>query len=272
MNIQISLSNKKVLRGIIKSPGDHIRAGIILVHGIGEHIQRYSHWIDRFNEKGIGVVGVDLPGHGLSDGKRGNIKSYSLTDEMIDFLLIEHKKTFPGIPVFIYGHSMGGGIVLQYLLHKNPEINGAIVTSPWLRLAFEPAKIKLILARIMKNLLPSVTLPSGLVVSHLSHDQKVVDGYFADRLNHDRISFNLFYNAVTAADYSLKHAGDLKIPLLLMHGTGDQVNSVQGSRDFAAESKVTELKLWEGGYHELHNELFKDEVFAYLMSWLEKKI
>lgn len=272
MNIQIILRNKQVLRGIIKSPGDHIRAGIILVHGIGEHIQRYSHWIERFNENGIGVVGVDLPGHGLSDGKRGNIKSYSLTDEMIDFLLTEHKKTFPGIPVFIYGHSMGGGIVLQYLLHKNPEINGSIVTSPWLRLAFEPARIKLVLARIMKGLWPSLTLPSGLVISHLSHDQKVVDAYFADPLDHDRISFNLFFNAVKAADYSLKHAGNLKIPMLLMHGTGDQINSVQGSIDFAAKSKMTELKLWDGGYHELHNELFKDEVFEYIMSWLEKKI
>jgi alpha-beta hydrolase superfamily lysophospholipase len=272
MNIQIRLSNKQLLHGIIKSPGDHIRAGIILVHGIGEHIQRYSHWIDRFIEKGIGVVGVDLPGHGLSDGKRGNIKSYSLTDEMIDFLLIEHKKTFPGIPVFIYGHSMGGGIVLQYLLQKNPAINGAIVTSPWLRLAFEPSRIKLIFARIIKNLLPSITQPSGLVASHLSHDQKVVDAYLADPLNHDKISANLFYNASAAADYSLQHAGDLKIPLLMMHGTDDQINSVQGSRDFAAKSKMTELKIWEGGYHELHNEIFKDEVFAYLMSWLEKRI
>jgi alpha-beta hydrolase superfamily lysophospholipase len=272
MNIQIKLSNGQMLRGIIKSPGENMRAGIILVHGIGEHIQRYSHWVDRFNEKGIGIIGVDLPGHGRSDGKRGNIKSYSLTDEMIDFLLAEFKKTFPGIPVFIYGHSLGGGIVLQYLLQKNPKINGAIVTSPWLRLAFEPASIKLMLARIMKKLLPSITQPSGLVVGHLSHDQKVIDDYIADPLNHNKISANLFYSAVTAADYSLLHSGDLKIPLLLMHGTDDQINSVHGSSDFAAKSKMTELKIWEGGFHELHNETFKDDVFAYIMSWLEKKI
>lgn len=272
MDIQIKLSNGQLLRGIIKSPGEHIRAGIILVHGIGEHIQRYTNWIERLNEIGIGVVGVDLPGHGKSDGKRGVLNNYSLADEMIDFLIAEFKKTFPGLPVFIYGHSLGGGIVLQYILRKNPELKGAIVTSPWLRLAFEPPRSKVVLAGIMKSLYPSLTQPSELVVSHISHDQKVVDAYIADPLNHDKISVGLFHSAITAADYSLQHAEDLKIPLLLMHGSDDQLTSPQGSRDFASKTKMAELKIWDGGYHELHNETFRDEVFAYIEKWIEKQI
>lgn len=272
MDIQIKLSNGQVLRGIIKSPGENIRAGIILVHGIGEHIQRYSHWVEKFNEKGFGIVGVDLPGHGKSDGKRGKLNSYSLTDEMLDFLIAEFKKTFPEIPVFIYGHSLGGGIVLQYILQKNPEIKGAVVTSPWLRLSFEPAKFKLVLARIMKSLLPSLVQPSGLVVSHISHDQKVVDAYISDPLNHDKISVGLLHSAITAGEYSLNHAEDLKVPLLIMHGSDDQITSPQGSREFALKTNMAEFKIWDGGYHELHNETFKDEVFSYIVNWIEKQI
>jgi acylglycerol lipase len=272
MDIQIKLSNGQVLRGIIKSPGENIRAGIVLVHGIGEHIQRYSHWVNKFNEIGIGVVGVDLPGHGKSDGTRGVLNSYSQTDEMLDFLITEFKKTFPGIPVFVYGHSLGGGIVLQYILQKQPDINGAIVTSPWLRLSFEPAKFKLVLASIMKSLLPSLVQPSELIVSHISHDQKVIDDYVSDPLNHDKISVGLFHSAIAAASYSLLHAGDLKIPLLLMHGSEDMLTSPEGSRDFAAKTKMAELKIWEGGYHELHNETFKDEVFSYIEKWTDKQI
>ena len=272
MDFQIKLSNGQVLRGIIVSPGENMRAGIILVHGIGEHIRRYSHWVEKFNEKGFGIVAVDLPGHGKSDGKRGKLNSYSLTDEMLDFLISEFKKTFPGKPVFIYGHSLGGGIVLQYILQKNPEIKGAVVTSPWLRLSFEPARIKLVLANILNSLLPSLIQSSGLIVSHISHDQKMVDAYLSDPLNHDKISVGLFHSAVTAGEYSLLHAEDLKIPLLLMHGSDDQITSPQCSRDFASKTKMAELKIWDGGYHELHNETFKDDVFSYIVKWIEKQI
>ena len=107
-------------------------------------MHRYDHWAALFNKEGIGFVGVDLPGHGRSDGKRGHIKSYALLEEMIDILLKSCSQTFPGVPIFIYRHSLGGGIVLDYILRRNPEVKGAIVTSPYLRLAFQPPKIKLL--------------------------------------------------------------------------------------------------------------------------------
>ena len=154
MDFNIKLSNGQVLSGMIQSPGENTKAVIILIHGLGEHIQRYIYWADLFKKEGFGFVGVDLPGHGRSEGKRGNIKSYALIGEMIDILLKSCNQTFPGIPVYIYGHSLGGGIVLDYLLRRKPRVKWAIVTSPWLRLSFEPARIKLIMASVMKNLLP----------------------------------------------------------------------------------------------------------------------
>jgi alpha-beta hydrolase superfamily lysophospholipase len=272
MEYNIKLSNGQLLRGMINSPGEKSRAIIILIHGVGDHIQRYKDWADLLSREGIGFTGVDLPGHGLSDGKRGHIKSYALIDEMIDILLEGVMKTFPGIPVFIYGHSLGGGMVLSYLRRRNPGIKGAVVTSPWLKLTIEPDKLKIMLVSVMKNLLPGLVQSSGLVVDHLSHDREVVDKYIADPLVHDKISVSLVASAMGAADYSLAHASDLNIPLLLMHGNEDLICSPDGSREFASKTPLAELKIWDGGYHELHNETFKNDVFAFLIDWINKKL
>ena len=270
MDFNIKLSNRQVLRGIIQSPGENTKAVIILVHGLGEHIQRYLCWAELFKREGIGFVGVDLPGHGRSEGKRGNIRNYNLLEEMIDILVGSCKKTFPGVPVYIYGQSLGGGIVLDYLLRKNPRIKGAIITSPWLRLAFEPSGTKLIMASVMRYLLPGLIQPSGLNVSHISHEENVVEKYKTDPLVHGKISVSLFHEAMNAAKYSLAHASELKVPTLIIHGSEYMICSPEGSREFAAKTGNAELKIWEGGYHELHNEPFKDDVFKYIMNWINR--
>ncbi len=271
MDFNIKLKSGLILKGMIHSPGDNTKAVVILVHGLGEHIQRYDHWADRFKKEGIGFAGVDLPGHGRSDGRRGNIKSYKQLDEMLDILIKTTLRTFPGTPVYIYGHSLGGGIVLDYLIRRNPGIKGAIVTSPWLRLSFEPPKIKVAMAGVMKYILPGLIQPSGLNVSHISHDQDVIEKYKNDPLVHGKISVSLFHGAMSAAANSLAHASELKIPTLLIHGSDDQICSPEGSREFASKNSKVELKIWDGGYHELHNEPFKDEVFRYIINWINKR-
>jgi len=272
MDFNIKLSNSQVLRGYIKSPGENLRAVVVLVHGLGEHVQRYTNWAGLFNETMIGFAGVDLPGHGRSDGKRGHIKNYSLTDEMINILLNECRKTFPGVPLFLYGHSLGGGIVLDYLIRNDQKIKGAIVTSPWLRLAFEPKPSKVKMAAIMKKIIPSLVQPSGLVVEHISHDQKVVDDYKKDPLVHRLISVSLFHSVMSAASNALKNASSFNKPLLLMHGTDDHICSPEATSEFASKAMIAELKLWEGGYHELHNDLCRHEVFSYINGWINSRL
>lgn len=270
MDFNIKLGNGQILNGIVESPGEHTKAVVILVHGLGEHIRRYSHWAELFKKEGIGFLGVDLPGHGRSPGRRGSIRSYSLTDEMLDILLKSCNQTFPGCPVYIYGHSLGGGIVLDYLLRRKPKVRGAIVTSPWLRLSFEPPKSKIVMASILKHIIPGLIQPSGLNVNHISHDTGVVEKYKNDPLVHGKISVSLFDAAMRAADYSLIHASELKTPTLLIHGSDDLITSPGGSREFAGKTGMVELKIWDGGYHELHNEPFKEEVFKYIINWIKR--
>ena len=112
------------------------RGVIALVHGMGEHVGRYRHVAEMFTEAGYAVIGFDQVGHGRTEGKRGHTKSYPALLDGIDAMLAEAKKRFPGAPIFLYGHSMGGNVTLNYVLRRKPGIVGAIVTGPWLRLAF----------------------------------------------------------------------------------------------------------------------------------------
>jgi len=270
MTYSIKLKNGQVLRGFIRTPGETVKANILFVHGLGEHINRYNEWAGLFSDAGIGFTGVDLPGHGASDGRRGHIRNFSLTDEMTGILMDHIKSTFPGIPLLLYGHSLGGVIVLDYILRKSPEINGAIVTSPWLKLAFQPGKLKLMLASVMKIIIPGLIQPSGLIPEQISQDKDIVTAYLTDNHVHDRISVSLFNGAMSAATHSLDNSHNLKVPLLLMHGKDDLITSPEGSCEFAAGTDFAELKIWEGGYHELHNEPFKHEVFQYIINWISR--
>jgi alpha-beta hydrolase superfamily lysophospholipase len=272
MDISIRLSNGQLLRGVISSPGENIKGLIIFVHGLGEHIQRYSSWIEKFRARNIGFVGFDLPGHGRSDGKRGNIKNYSLTSEMLDTLINENKKTFPGVPLFLYGYNIGGGIVIEYILKRNPEIAGAILSSPCLRLSFKPPKIKHISGRLLSGLYPSFTQKSEMDITHFSHEPGFVEEYTNDPLMQNDISVSLYNSAFEAGAYSLQNAEKLKVPVLVMHGSNDTITSPEASREFVSNASMTELKIWEGGYHELHNETFKEDVFIYVSDWIEKHI
>ncbi len=272
MDFNIKLSNGQLLKGMIQSPGENMKAVILLIHGLGEHVQRYSYWAGLFNKERIAFAGIDLPGHGRSDGRRGNIKNSRLLREVFDILINSCRQTFPGVPVFIYGHSMGGCFVLDYTIRKNPVIKGIIVTSPWLRLSFEPSQTKLFLVSIMKYLVPGLTQPSGLVEEHISHDKTAVADYKNDNLVHDKISVGLFNAVVTSAKYSLTHASELKVPALILHGSDDLITSPEASREFASKTDMAELRIWQGGYHELHNEPFKDEVFNYILEWINTRL
>ena len=123
----------------------------------------------------------------------------------------------------------------------------------------------------MKYILPGLIQPSGLNVNHISHDQNVVEKYKNDPLVHGKISVSLFHGAMSAAKYSLEHASELKVPTLLIHGSDDQICSPEGSREFASKNSKVDLKIWDGGYHELHNEPFKEDVFEYIINWMKKK-
>lgn len=204
-------------------------------------------------------------------GPRGHTPTYeALLDDIAAFSkqVDEH---YPGLPRFLYGHSMGGNLVLNYTLRRKPELRGVIATGSWLELAFQPPASQVPLGRIMNGIAPGFTQSSKLDAKGLSHDQAVVTAYMNDQLVHDKISARLFVAIYESGLWALEHAAEFPVPLLLMHGAADPITSAKASQEFAerAGDKVT-LKLWDSMYHEIHNELEKAEVFKVILDWLEK--
>jgi alpha-beta hydrolase superfamily lysophospholipase len=253
------------------APQGKPRAAIMLVHGHGEHVVRYDHVAAALTKKGYAVLGFDLRGHGKSGGPRGNTPSYKALLDDISAFSLQVDERYAGVPRFLYGHSMGGNLVINYTLRRKPDLRGVIATSPWLKLAFTPPAVQVILARVVGSITPKYFLHSPVDAANLSHDQKVVSAYEKDPLVHDIITARLLAVIHDSGLWALEHASEFPLPLLLMHGAADPITSARASREFAqkAGDKVT-LKEWDGLYHEIHNEPEQEQIFAYMLDRLEK--
>ena len=256
----------------IWKPKENILGVINLVHGFGEHSSRYDNWAKRFTNEQFAVVSCDLRGHGKSQGKQGHIPSFEQLLKDIDCLVDFSEKELPKLPTFIYGHSMGGNIVLNYITRRNKDIKAAIVTSPWLKLTYPPSKFEIIMAGLLAKIFPKFTKSSNLKSDYISSSKSEVEKYSTDPLIHDKISVKLFSEITKAGKWILKHATECKTSLLLMHGTGDKITSHKASIEFARKNEKAKLKLWEGLYHEIHNEDACCEVFDYQSEWLKKQV
>ena len=251
------------------APEGKVVAVVGLVHGHGEHGGRYSHLAQQFTDAGIAVVAMDLRGHGKSGGNRGHVPDYAFFMADMDQLLAKARELFPDAPQFLYGHSMGGNIVANYLLREKPAIQGAIISAPWLRLAFPDPAIKVFLGKIMYKLWPGLTLPTGLNTKHLSRDTEVVKAYENDPLVHAKISARLGISAMLAGEWAIENADRLTIPVLVMHGEGDQITSHKASDEFVQKAgKLATFKLWPELYHEIHNENNKKDVIQTGIDWI----
>jgi alpha-beta hydrolase superfamily lysophospholipase len=226
---------------------------------------------EAFNKAGIALLGFDQRGHGQSPGKRGDIPSYNSLLDDIAMALSSTQEQCPQVPVFLYGHSMGGNLVINYALRRKPAISGVLATSPWLKLAFEPPATQLMLARVLYRLLPGFTQASGLDVTALARDPQIGLDYQNDPMVHDRVSVRLLVEFLNAGEWALEHASEFPLPLLLVHGSADSITAASASQAFAAQAgERCKLKIWEGFYHETHNEPEKEQVIAYNLEWLEK--
>jgi acylglycerol lipase len=248
------------------------KAIIIIVHGMGEHIARYHHVAEFFNKNGFSVYGFDHRGHGKSEGKRGHTPSYEQLLKDVDVFVNKIKADNPNKNILLYGHSMGGNVCLNYLMKKSNNIKAATISAPWIKLAFEPPAIKVVLGNLMVNIYPSLTQPSGLNPNHISRDKAEVEKYINDKLVHDKISAGFFVNTYKAGYYILENPNDLKTPIFLIHGTGDQLTSHKASEEFAEKSKKVNLKIYKDLYHELHNEPEKEEVLNDVLQFFNQHI
>ena len=254
------------------TPAVPLRAVVCLTHGLGEHSGRYAHVAAALNDAGYALLGFDLAGHGKTSGLRGHTPPYDRVLDGIGRLLDEAAERYPDTPRFLYGHSLGGSLVLNYALRRRPAVAGIIATSPGLRTATPPPVWKVTMAQVMYRLWPALCMANGLELAGLARDPAVIAAYRADPLVHDRISARLGWNLLQSAAWALAHAAEFPpVPLLLVHGSADRITSADATREFA--SKVhgdCTLKIWDGFYHETHNEPEKAEVLGFMVDWLQR--
>ncbi len=254
-------------------PDSASKAVVCLVHGLGEHSGRYQHVARAFNAAGYSVLAFDLRGHGKSGGPRGHTPSEEAYISDIDCLMQTAAQQHPGKPCFLYGHSLGGLLVLFYALRRRPGVKGVISSSPALRTPLTAQKAKVLLSKTLGPVLPTVSMATGLDAGQISHDPQVIQIYRDDPLVHDRATFAMAAGMIRAIDWTWAHAADFPAPLLLMHGTGDQITYSQGSQEFAALVKVpVTVKLWEGLKHETHNEPEQQQVLACMTGWMDQQL
>lgn len=251
----------------VKNP----RAVIALVHGQGEHIGRYAHVAKWYNDHDIALIGFDQQGYGRSEGKRGHAHSMNALLDDIGLLLAQAGERYPDTPIFLYGHSLGGALALQYVIQRDPVIGGLIVTSPLIRLAFQAPALKILVGKLLRRIMPTLTLPTGLAANFISHDPAVVSAYKNDPLVHDKLSAAAGIAILEMGESLDIYSGVFSIPVLLMHGADDKITSAAATRALFGRvvGDITH-KEWPGLWHEMHNEKEKEQLFDYTLEWIKR--
>lgn len=260
------------------------RAVISLVHGYSEHGARYAHMGAALNEAGIALCTVDLRGHGKSGGKRGVIGKYPDFYGDVDALIAETRGRFPDVPHFLMGHSMGGGIALNYkfarqldcaALEPTPlnQIMGYIITAPLLRLAKAPPEFLRPLMVMLRTLAPNFTFGQKVDGRDISTLPDEARAYEEDPLVHGKLSPALALDMIHYGEAALSKAPEWRCPLLLMHGEADRVTDCNASIEFKAQTgpDVT-LKTFENAFHEIHNDISRQDVYSEIINFITAEI
>ncbi|HOQ09440.1 MAG TPA: lysophospholipase [Syntrophomonadaceae bacterium] len=251
---------------------DQVKGVVVIAHGLGEHSNRYQNLLDQMAGKGISFYALDHRGHGRSQGKRGHILSFKEYVDDLDILVQTARRENPGIPLILLGHSMGGVIAFQYALKHSQAIDGLILSSAGLMPILAVPRWQQKLVGVLAKICPGLSIPNGLDAAGLSHDQRVVDEYLNDPLVHDKVSMRWFTEFISAGQDALGRAGELTMPLLIIHGKDDPICDYRASKQTMerASSADKTLYIFDGLLHETMNETAdrRREVLAKVEQWI----
>ncbi len=251
------------------------RATIVLTHGIAEHSDCYERFADSITKHGYSVFAWDLRGHGHSEGKRGYVNRFQDFSDDLEAAIRFVKSEFWSnkLPLFLFGHSMGGLITLKLLLDHSPtHIAGLILSSPCLGLSLAVPKLKEAGAQLLAEWLPKVTLYNEINFDDLVRDQSLVRQYRADPLRHSRISPRLFTGLMATMAEVKSEAAKIQLPTLMQLAGREKIVSTSESEVYFEKlgSKKKELYVYADSYHEIYNDLDREDVIRDLIPFLEK--
>jgi alpha-beta hydrolase superfamily lysophospholipase len=250
--------------------GTSPRAAVLIVHGLGEHSGRWEHVGDHLAKAGFDAFSWDLRGFGASDGPRAWLDRWShFDDDVEDRLTAVRAAVGPGIPVVLYGHSLGGLIALGYCESERPQPDLLVLSAPGIE--DDLAAWKHRVAPALARLAPKLRLPNGLNGPMLSRDTERHERDARDPLN-QRSSTTQLGALGFAAQARVSAAADrLRVPTLLIHGLDDPVVPARATEPLAALPGVTRRE-YPGIRHELHNEPEGHEIIGDVIAWIEGRL
>jgi alpha-beta hydrolase superfamily lysophospholipase len=253
-------------------PAGTPRGVVVISHGFNSHSGQYFWVAGQLTAGGLAVYALDHRGRGKSDGERFFVDKFAdYTSDLAAFIQMA-KSENPGLPVFLLGHSAGGVIACGYALDNQAELAGLICES----FAFKvPAPdLALYILKGVGHIAPHLHVLT-LKNKDFSRDPAVVES-----MNNDPLIVNESQPAETVAemvraDERLERDFPLiTLPVLIIHGTEDHATRPSGSQQFYDHAGSTDktLKLYEGHYHDLLNDVDKEIVMADIQHWIDERI
>ncbi len=244
---------------------------VVLVHGAHEHGGRYAHVAERLGAAGYASYAPDHPGHGRSPGRRGDIRSLDAAVEGVAQTARAGADRHPGVPLFVYGHSLGGLVTLQYLTGTPHErVAGAVVSAPALDTS-TATPVQRAVAPVLSRLAPGLGVLT-LDAETVSRDPAVVADYRTDPLNHTGKMVARTGSAIMLGAAAMPgRLRGLRLPLFVLHGGDDRLMPPAASevvREHCGSPDLT-VRVYDGLYHEPHNEPEKDRVLDDVVAWLD---
>lgn len=247
---------------------------VMTVHGFADHSGRIPFLVEHLTRRGAVVYSYDQRGNGKSPGKRGHIDAYRDLGEDLDAFISLATTAEPGLERVVFGHSTGGLLAMAFAADHPDRMDRMIISAPALILAFKAPAWKDTVARVMAGLRPTLTMQAGFPPESVSRDEGVVRDNKADPLVVQDMS-SRFYSEVylKAAPAALNRVADLRVPFLLIQGTGDLLVNPSVADEVDRRATVAHVvKKYPGAYHETFNDTAREEVFADIDAWLEAPI
>jgi alpha-beta hydrolase superfamily lysophospholipase len=255
-------------------PDGEVKAVIFLVHGLGEHCCRYENHVNYFVPKGYAIYGLDHLGHGKSDGQQEVIERFSDYTDTLAIYFRMVKGWQAGKPIFIIGHSMGGLISCYYLLDHQADFNGAILSAPAIKVSDNISTTTITMGKMLSVIAPKAGV-LALDPTGISRDPEVVKAYVEDPLVfHGKTPARLAAEMLKAMQRVTAEVEKITLPIIVVQGSEDRLVDPDGAQMLydRAGSKDKILKIYQGAYHEVHNEPEREVMFKDLETWLGSHI
>lgn len=256
-----------------RTAGPAAQATLLFVHGLAEHSGRYVHVLGHFAGRGFDCWALDYRGHGQSPGLRVHVDRFGEFDE--DVAAVRHlaAAACPGLPLVLVGHSQGGLLVLRQALAEPRGLAGIIVSSPFLGIhpdSKPPAALQMV-ANIVSTFAKRLMFSKVADPALLSRRPGVAEAYVADPLVSSTVSARWFTEVVRAQAETRVGAAGLSVPALIMQSGDDRLADPAATRSWAdnAPADLVDYVEWDGFYHEMFNELEREQVFARMERWLD---